>query len=215
MVTSCKKTSMHKHRGSTTIVAWVVVVVCWCGRRWPGCCTNCGRCLLLLFFVVLFLFLFLLLYFSIRVSISCTGLLQKHDEKYWFHTPLMKRRKQIVNEWWHWFVDGSLWPIRSVIESFSNSAGNATTTAAAPTKKRRVTGKDLEDYQGYRLWVLDHQDQVCHHLGTFSHVWHVPVKVWCVQLYYRYHTGRSCIGIYRMSTARVVVLGTPMTGTGY
>lgn len=93
----------------------------------------------------------MLLYFSIRVSISCTGLLQKHDEKYWFHTPLMKRRKQIVKEWWHWFVDGSLWPIRSVIESFSNSAGNATTTAAAPTKKRRVTGKDLEDYQGYRL----------------------------------------------------------------
>ena len=45
---------------------------------------------------------------------------------------------------------------------------------------------------------------MCHHLGTFSHVWHVPVKVWCVQLYYRYHTGRSCIGIYRMSTARVV-----------
>jgi hypothetical protein len=43
------------------------------------------------------------------------------------------------------------------------------------------------------LWVLDHQDQVCHHLGTLSHVWHVPVKVWCVQLYYRY-TGRSCIG---------------------
>jgi hypothetical protein len=109
-------------------------------------------CCCFLLFCFCFCFYFMLLYFSIRVSISCTGLLQKHDEKYWFHTPLMKRRKQIVKEWWHWFVDGSLWPIRSVIESFSNSAGNATTTAAAaPTKKRRVTGKDLEDYQGYRL----------------------------------------------------------------
>ena len=107
------------------VVVFVVVV----------CCRRCCCCIM----------------FSIRVSISCTGLLQKHDEKYWFHTPLMKRRKQIVNEWWHWFVDGSLWPIRSLIKSFSNSADNATTTAAAPTKKRRVTGKDLEDYQGYRL----------------------------------------------------------------
>ena len=163
------------------VVVFVVVV----------CCRRCCCCIM----------------FSIRVSISCTGLLQKHDEKYWFHTPLMKRRKQIVNEWWHWFVDGSLWPIRSLIKSFSNSADNATTTAAAPTKKRRVTGKDLEDYQGYRLWVLDHQDQAC--VTTLVRSFMCGHS--CVALYPSKYGVYSCTRTTGTGTHEGHALGSPMS----
>jgi hypothetical protein len=88
-----------------------------------------------------------------QASITCIKLLHLHDEKFWFYTPLMQERKRILKEWWNWFVDCTLWPIRSLIKMFAgDSNGNESSKVNTAAKIQEMpSGKALEDYQGYRL----------------------------------------------------------------
>jgi hypothetical protein len=81
------------------------------------------------------------------VSTISMKMLINHDKVWYLHTPIWIERKRVARMWWQWIKDTTLWPIRSLIETHETP----TAVAEEAPMKRKISGKDLEDYQGYRL----------------------------------------------------------------